>query len=582
MRRCQSLICRLVLVACASAPAGALAFDFSAGKDFAGYWNNTLAAGVTLRGTNADYQLIGSANSNQYPGSFGAVTVNDDSNLNYPHAGNVVAAPLTLVSELNLLFQGRYGAFVRLRGWYDIALENTGVPHGNVPNGYTPGASLSDSGFRMANRFFGAQITDAFLQGSFALGDVGMFLRLGRQTVNWGQGQLYPGINSFNPLDVSWLLRPGGGVLDDGFLPLTRLYMSFQFPGGLTLDGFYNFEWASSNLPACGEWGSFLDTAFDAGCNKATPAIGVPDREVLQKGLAINSLNNISASTWNQFGLAARYFLEPIATQFALYYVRFNSVNPVVNISHGASPSAIEVASVYPGGVQELALSISSGIRNFTFYGELLTTFGQPFQRNFPSLIQGAVNAQGPYAAGIQSTPVGSFFPGYVKLDPIQFLFGGTVQLPSVVGLSQMLLTVEGNLQGTPSFPSTNVERLFRNGNFGTATYNGSCQGGDNVCAVDGFATPWVFGYRLRLQATTYFAGTTIALTPVVSFSHDVVGYSADGTMVQGRVSGSLALRLSYRQMAFVQASGTWFRLDTPYDFLRDRGVYNFSVGATF
>ena len=563
-------------------PGPVTAFDFDAGKDFSGYWNNTIAAGVALRGHDADYQLVGFNNANQYKGAFGAISVVDDSNLNYPHAGDLVAAPFTLVSDLNLLYLSRYGAFVRARAWYDVLYSTSDVPHGNVPNGYVPGARLSDSGFRMPNKFLGAEITDAFLQGSFALGEVDLFVRVGRQVVNWGEGQLYTGINSFNPIDATWLLRPGGGVLDGGFLPVGRILASAQFPGGFTLEGFFDFEWVRSNLPGCGMWGNFLDSGFETSCNKATPAVPYPDQLILDKGLAIGSLNNASASAWGQFGLAARYFVEPIATQLAAYYVRFNSSNPSVNISHASTPSAIEVQTVYPQGIQEIALSVSSGVRNYTFYGEFLATIGLPGQRNFPTLIEGAVNHQGPYAAGIEATPLGSFFLGYDTLNMYQLLFGGNAQFSPGLGIQNLLLSAEANVEWLPDLPSTDQERIARFGNFGSASYNGSCQGGYNVCEVAGFATRWVFGYRLRAQATAYLSGSAIAFIPALFFGQDVAGYAMDLSMVQGRVVFGASLRVTFLQLIFAQATGTWYRLNTEFDPLRDKSTYSFSTGVTF
>ena len=183
-------------------PSRALALGFVLNDDVSGYWNTTIAAGVAWRNSSPQAQLVGAGNADQFPGASGAVTVNDDSNLNY-RKGDVVAQPVTLVSELDLSYRGRYGVFARVRGWYDNALTNNAVPHGHVPNGYVPNANLNDSGFYDANQFQGFELMDAYAQGAFDIGAQRLFVRLGKQVINWGESLLYPGINVFNPVDAT-------------------------------------------------------------------------------------------------------------------------------------------------------------------------------------------------------------------------------------------------------------------------------------------------------------------------------------------------------------------------------------------
>ena len=77
--------------------------------------------------------------------------------------------------------------FARVRGWYDMWLENHGVPHGHAPNGYVPGARLDDSGFYTPNQFSGFELLDAFAYGNFDVGDARLTARLGE-----GQGGQAP------------------------------------------------------------------------------------------------------------------------------------------------------------------------------------------------------------------------------------------------------------------------------------------------------------------------------------------------------------------------------------------------------
>jgi hypothetical protein len=95
-------------------------------------------------------------------------------------------------------------------------------------------------------------------------------------------------------------------------------------------------------------------------------------------------------------------------------------------------------------------------------------------------------------------------------------------------GLYHLSFTAETSFQGVPGLPGANQERIGRYGNFGTAEFNGSCQGGDNVCEVAGFATSFACGYRLRLQVQLPQPGTGLTFVPVLFFGQDVQGYSTD------------------------------------------------------
>ena len=434
-----------------SAPRQALALGFVLNDDVSGYWNTTIAAGVAWRNSSPQAQLVGAGNADQFPGASGAVTVNDDSNLNY-RKGDVVAQPVTLVSELDLSYRGRYGVFARVRGWYDNALTNNAVPHGHVPNGYVPNANLNDSGFYSANQFQGFELMDAYAQGAFDIGAQRLFVRLGKQVINWGESLLYPGINVFNPVDATWLTRPGAPPIDGGFLPVNRIYANLLTRRGFSVEAFYNLDWARSNLPPCGTYGSFIDSGFDPGCNKATVS-GIPDQFALANGFAPPSLYAADPSKWGQFGLGGKTFIEPISTQVGVYYVRYNSPNPVISPIPGATAADFKVQTSYPEGVEAFAVSAATGFRNVALSGQVTEFLGVPVQRNFPTLIEGAINNTGPYASR-EAASIGSVFPGYIRLNVTQFQLGGTWQFSPIRGLYDVSLTAETSLQWVPGLPT--------------------------------------------------------------------------------------------------------------------------------
>jgi hypothetical protein len=68
----------------------------------------------------------------------------------------------------------------------------------------------------------------------------------------------------------------------------------------------------------------------------------------------------------------------------------------------------------------------------------------------------------------------------------------------------------------------------------------------------------------------------------VPAWTKDLKGYSGDAAVVQVRWSAALLLRAVYQQAVSVEVGRVWFRDDTPFDVLRDKGVFLFTAGARF
>lgn len=569
------------MLACTFAgPAAAIGFVID--DDLRGAWNTLVVVGTAIRANDPDPQLVGFNNANQYPGAKGAVSVADDGNQNF-RKNKVISAPVAVVSDVELRWRDRYGVFGRVRAWYDIWLENHSVPHGHAPNGYAPDTKLDDSGFYTPNKFSGIELLDAYAYGNFDVGDARFTTRLGKQVVNWGEGLLYTGINGFNPINYSALGRPGGRV-EDALLPVNRLYGNLITRDGLSIEAFYSLAWTRSNVPACGTFASAIDSVADPSCNAATAAAPLPDRALLALGVFAPQKPLADPGSGGQFGVAARYFVEPLQTEFGAYYVRFNNSNPVVNIRPDDPTSRVgmSIATQYVEDVQAVAISATTGVRNIALSGELSYFRGLPAQRNFPTLIQAALGQGGPYQAQAAATPTGAVMPGYFAANRAQLLLGGRFALSPWIGLSDATLTAETSMQWATNLPGLDQERIGRNPNFGTASFDGSCQGGLNFCSTDGFATRFSWGYRLVAQMSLPRPAAGLDLQPIFVWSQDVNGYALDGSLVQGRWVGGVVLRAVYQQALFAEIGRTWVRRDTPFDALRDKGVYMATAGVRF
>jgi hypothetical protein len=572
---CSAQIAALIALA---APLAASAFPFELNEDVRGAWNTTLVVGAGIRAQNPQAQFVGFGNANQFPGPIGAVNVADDGNLNF-RRGDLVSAPVTLMTDLELRYRNQFGAFARVRACYDMVLADRGMSHGHVPNGYVPGARLDDSNFYTPNKFSGAELLDAFAYANLDLGENRLAARIGKQSLNWGESLLYPGINAFNPLNYSALGRPGAR-LEEALVPVNRVWGTLSVAKGLSVEGFYALDWTRSNLPPCGTFGSVIDNTFDPGCNFATGAAPLPDRVTYALALGARVAPEVATGKWGQWGAAARYFAEPLSTEFGLYYVRYNSPSPNVNVIPGVGPLDTQVQVQYLENVQAFALSAATGIRNVALSAELSRTIGLGGQRNFPTLIQG-IGGGGPYAAPIAASGIGNTFPGGLPLNKTQLQFGGTADVSPLIGPYDVSITGEVVMQWATNLPGLETERIGRNPNFGTASYNGVCQGGYNVCSTEGFATRYTWGYRILVRASLPQPALGLVLQPVLLFSQDVKGYSFEGTLVQGRIIVGPVLRAIYQRRYFAEIGAVLIKRNTEFDGVRDRSAYTIALGLS-
>jgi hypothetical protein len=598
----------IVLAALLLTPAVVSANQFALAKGkVVGVWKTTLTLGAGFRAGTPQTQLVGAGagQSGEFPGATGAVGVNDDAQLNFPNYGDLFAAPLSLTSELNLHHKSGQGVFVRARAWYDMRLEAYDAPHGNAGNAYTPNVRLVDQGNIGAARFKGFDIYDVYYYGNFKAGQTRFLVRVGRQALDWGEGIFYPGINNVNPIDYAWVTTVGARLANGGKLPVNRVYANVVGPAGFLIDGFFNLEFRESVMPACGTYFSGLDDGFQPSCNIATAA-GMIDR---QAALLLKTKNYYNGklypagvypdggpdapnssrepSRWSGWGVSARKFVEPIATEIGVYYADYT--NPLPNNAPVVGTSALDFAvNTNYAPVKSLAVSASTGLRNVSLSAQLTRHWGYPAQRNAPAFIEGSTSGKGPYY-WMKDYP-NQQVPGYYKMNLLQLQYGGVWQFGRLIGLSDATLAGEALMSWNTNNPPTdgpNAERLLRAGNFGLANWSEqgyTCNPGPldtgivNKCEIEGFQTPFAMGYKLR-AATVLPQKGPVSLVPYLMFGQDLTGYATDFSIVSGRISYGLGFRADVRQAYFIEASALWYRRSPTYDTLRDRGQYTVTIG---
>jgi hypothetical protein len=151
----------------------AVAGEFQWG-DWEGSFNSQISLGSSWRMSEMEPLLVTPGNA---PGLGTASSgTADDGDLNYED-GDIYSLILKGVHDFELR-KGDFGLFLRGKYWYDQELENGKRPHGTSSNLYTPNQTLDDSGFDDYAKASGIALLDAFVYGTFYLGENDMPLDL--------------------------------------------------------------------------------------------------------------------------------------------------------------------------------------------------------------------------------------------------------------------------------------------------------------------------------------------------------------------------------------------------------------------
>ena len=375
--------------------AAAIEFEFDNGAKL--NWNTTVSVGASWRAedpsrhlyTRADGSLIGKYSSPYIPGT--VVGPNDglagnhaagDGNLNYAQ-GDRFSTPFKVVTDLEYK-QGRFGALLRAKYWYDQALNQENVLVGSQANNFNgvrpglgpvpgfsvctpvtppgtacmpispvgqnlwPQGKLSDRGFEAEQQFENALLLDAYVYGSFAIGSSDLQVRLGNQVINWGESIFIQGVNQINPIDVP-AARRAGAELKEILLPVWAVYGNWGFDWG-SVEAFYQLQWNNTSVDGCGTYFTATSTLISANpgsCDSITvvggqlgnPAPGTVSPIVPQfgsqpfqqaiSGTYVPATQGREPSDSGQFGVAFRFPVDAIDTEIGLYAMNIHSRLPV-------------------------------------------------------------------------------------------------------------------------------------------------------------------------------------------------------------------------------------------------------------
>lgn len=483
----------------------------------------------------ADRELIGRANGGAAPAASG-----DDGRRRFAR-GAVFSQRFTARHALELrsadsglLLSGRY--------WYDFALQDDSRLAGDrgavePPRGEPAG---------------GAQLLEAFVYRQQRIAGQPGSLRLGRQLLGWGEGRLIPGgIDVINPFDSANWRAPRAG-LREGRLPVNLLHGAQAISDALSVEGFYQLEWRPDAAQHCS---SFLADAdyLGAGCRHLAQPAAAP----------LPRLAEHAAADRGQFGLALRYAVDPLDSEFSAFILNYHSRQPLLGLSTDG------YVLVYPEDIRLYGLGFATTLpAGSRWRGEFSYRPNAPLQ---PSIAEGLASAR-PQAA-------------YRRTASSQLQTSLSQRFDQVMGASQLELL--GELAWI--HVARPDGRHGRNPLFGPGPQAGGCAGtATRYCSDDGFTSRNAWGYRLQAHWTyrRAFAGLGLAgldLRPSLSWAHDVDGHSPapEAVFVAGRKTLGLGLRADYHDTYHASLDYTGF-FGGRYSTHSDRDFLSLELGVRF
>lgn len=190
----------------------------------------------------------------------------NDGNRNFDTG--LVSEVYKITSDLEATWRN-YGVFIRGTAFYDTQImdkRNDYYSH-NDPSQPSQSYPHDDRFTSQARDIAGhkAEILDAYVYGSWDIGNMPLSARFGRQVFNWGEGIFYRGgVNTTNPVDAAKYRLPGS-ELKEVLMPVEALSFNIGLTDNLSMETFYQWNWKETRLDPVGTFFSETDLFADGG-----------------------------------------------------------------------------------------------------------------------------------------------------------------------------------------------------------------------------------------------------------------------------------------------------------------------------
>ena len=327
-------------VATAYLPTGATALEIDVGNpDVSVTWGNTMRYNAGWRMNDRERAI---ANSD----------TRDEGDYSYDKGDNVFNR-FDLLTELDVDYRREMGFRISAAAWKDFAF-NDRVSFNPAFAGRNFETSYENNESSRTTKHFhdqSGELLDAFVYKNFNVGDVSGEVKVGRQTVLWGEALiLSPFSVSHNqsPIDgLKGFVSPGVDA-KELVLPVGQVVTNIQVTPTLTLMAQYYYEWENSRTPQGGTYLGATDFALDG-----------PDFFPLASGaIALRNNGFDKPKNSGDYGLGARWAPEWLDGTLGIYYREFTERSAVASIN----PVARTYEFFFPEHQKLIGLSLSKSI----------------------------------------------------------------------------------------------------------------------------------------------------------------------------------------------------------------------------
>jgi len=349
---------------------GARAADLYSADGLDIRWDNVLRYSAGIRTDAADPRILASANSN-------------DGDRNF--AQGLMSNRLDWQSILDVT-KDDVGFQASLEAWYDT-VYHTRTAH--------------NTSFPPATRYLDGEyidLADTFFFANSSIGDTPIAIRVGRQTLLWGESLFFDD-NSIAaaqaPVDYVKSIATAVPYSNDVYLPVDQVSFVAQPRSNISIAGYYQFVWRGSRLPGVGSYFSTTDY-LGVGAQYLFPGMG---RYLIH--------TTDQKPNEGQFGVALHVTEGDV--DYGLYALRYDAKYPVLEVEPNAGASsgtgdAGEFRSLYPSKIWLYGASVSTYVDDVSVAGEFAARRGAPlFGYSSPSVYQSLIangNAFSQYAEG--------------------------------------------------------------------------------------------------------------------------------------------------------------------------------------
>lgn len=567
---------------------------------------NRISAGLAVRTRNPNPEFIGIANGGE---AFSTNT--DDANKNFDSSGDVVSAPVKLLTDFSASY-GDYRMFVRTGLGFDGVLFRR---NNFDPANYGPGMEADFDELEEKNRAITSEVgryaefLDAYIAGSHFLANRNVSWRVGRQIINWGESTFIQ--NGLNAIIAANANRAGvpGAELEEIFIPAAKVWASMDLIRDVSIEGWYQLQWEPTLPFLAGTFFSTADFISPSGTRTnigfgrviensppGTPCAAPPAPGVncVPFGSSIPRDADRNASNSGQFGGALRTFVPVFGgTDLAVYGTRYHSRLPIVSgISRTDGTANTQTSAYlleYPEDIQMYGMSFSmAGPFGTSVQGEYSFKVDQPLQIDDVEILLAGLGAPGGQLAPnfpLPTTLGNQYIRGFNRHNVHQVI-GAFTKLfdPDVMpGSDALVLLFEAGYNRVNGFPDEAELRYEAPGT--PLPGDPAVAAGQGLPAFEGsFATRSSWGYKMVLAATYNNVFGQYTVIPSIRFDHDVNGITPLplGNFVQGRRQVQFGMGMEYLARWRFDLGYTMFTGGGGQNLLRDRDFVQMAVRYSF